>query len=282
MLVEQNFGVGRRYDVAMLQSALPSTRRLDFSLALVPTNVGQLAVVAALPVYLLVGLVLQRLVRPKNLRDSVAISLVAGMCMAVVAFAGAGGTLVPGDDVLDRQGEQLQLLAESSLLGGEAREQAVAKLLDRWPDLIDQPPERRAELLAKGSTVITAVTMARMMWAGLVISFVICLPSCLVGCMHDFRLRAVDPRLWKTVLVYLEVMLLTAVLSGIAVVQVAAWFRFESDNGHTLPLYSAGRFLALSICLLAMIPGLRLWRWYWRLPAYAVLWGVSRALATLT
>jgi hypothetical protein len=266
----ENFGVGKDFDLGALYDALPSMKRQELLLSAVPEEVYVIGFFGAVFVYLFTGLVLERLVRPKTIREMIALSLVAGMFMTVTDFASAMGNLLLGADILSRQADEIRQLTDASLLSGQEHEKALRTFFDRLPELNDYSPQQQSELLAKSITVRTAIVMAKWMWASLLLTSSICLISCVAGGIHAFRLRSVESRFWRILIPYLEVMLLSIFLLGLLAIEFVAVFGIESTSGQTVPPFAASRMLRLAIVIVAIVPGLLLWQWYWRWMVYAL------------
>ena len=271
LVLVQFFGEGSDFDLYALQRELPSFPRQDFYLASVPVWVYQYGNLIAIGVYLFVGLAVQRLTRPKSLREAIAISLVAGMFMTVTVFGISIANLVIGNDVLVRQANEIELLSDAAFLEGEPREKAIETLTEGYPELTDYEPNKRAELLAKSISVISAIAMAKLMWASIAFSSFLCLLPCVVGTVFAFRMQTREPRLWKTIVAQLEWMILLTLIIILLTIEVIATLEFTNGSGQTIPKLSLSRFLLLVLVIVAMIPGYRFWKWYWRWPAYVGL-----------
>jgi hypothetical protein len=191
------------------------------------------------------------------------------MFMTVTDFASSMGTFFMGHDITTRQAKDIKHLAEASLLEGQQRERALRPFFQRLPELQDYPPRKQSELLAKNLTVQTAFYMASLKWGALLTTASICLFSCVAGGIHAFRLQSVEARLWRNVISYSEPMLISIILQAILVVEVISVFGIESSSGETVP-FSLRRFFGCAIVIVMLVPGFRLWKWYWRWTTYPI------------
>ncbi len=274
----RNFGPSKDLDMQDLYLAMPSIERTDLWFANVPSYISRPITLVAPLILLLLGLILVVLTRPKTRQQALAIALVAGLLMTITSFAFSIGIIsmwAVSDKTLSKD---LAVMAQASLLEGEQRKVVVDEILNRFPDLQAKDPADRATYFGGMVSANLCMMVPKALWSGLAISAFICLVPCISGAMHAFHLLRRDTRVYRVVIPYLEVLLLSLVVTFYLVFEVGAFFYAEpSGDGFSLQRFFWQR-LPFFLAAVATIPGFFLWNWKWRWSGYALAAGIVYAL----
>ena len=274
----RNFGPSKDLDMQDLYLAMPSIERTDLWFANVPSYISRPITLVAPLILLLLGLILVVLTRPKTRQQALAIALVAGLLMTITSFAFSIGIIsmwAVSDKTLSKD---LAVMAQASLLEGEQRKVVVDEILNRFPDLQAKDPTDRATYFGGMVSANLCMMVPKALWSGLAISAFICLVPCISGAMHAFHLLRRDTRVYRVVIPYLEVLLLSLVVTFYLVFEVGAFFYAEpSGDGFSLQRFFWQR-LPFFLAAVATIPGFFLWNWKWRWSGYALAAGIVYAL----
>ena len=242
-----------------------------------PAWLGKQGLLIGFSLSLFLGLAIDRVVRPKDTRQAIAVGLVAGLLMTIVQF-GMYGIAASWQTHKLANSSRINWMAMASLLSEPQRQDAVEHLLAEYPDLRSAEPNRRAELLgqAVSTQMMLAAPSSFLGTLGVCLTFSII--YCLAGTVHANQLSNAKVALFPKLVRYLEVMVL---LSGAMVTTVFVLlftFGMIVNERGALPM-PAQLIVVLTIWIAATIPGWKMMRWYIRWPIYLICVVAALSLA---
>ncbi|TWU34327.1 serine/threonine-protein kinase [Novipirellula artificiosorum] len=263
---------GARFHIGRLRETLPGVDLRDPWWLYPPSQLfGPIALLGIL-FCLILGILIQRVVRPKDIRQAVAIGLVAGLLMTIVEF-GMYGISANWQTFAVANAGQIETLADAGFAGPKERQEAVEELHQRYPDLRALPDDQKSQTIAQlisTQIMIASPPVAVSCLSGCLIFATV---FCLFGTVHAHRLDHTDFHWANRLLRYLEVMLLLFAGGLFAAICVFAFNGMLDDGDHKVPL-SLQLLGPLGLCILAVLPGWLHARWYLRWSGYALLYGI--------
>ncbi len=268
---------GAPFNLTELQEQLPNFALIDHWWLHPPAWLGDQGFLVAVSLSLLLGLAIERIVRPKETRQAIAVGLVAGLLMTIVQF-GMYGIAASWQTHKLASSTRINTMARASLLPEPQRLQAVEDLFTEFPDLRATEPNDRAELLGKAVSTQMMLASPSSFLGTLGICLTFSIIYCVAGTVHANRLTTAKFTWFPMLVRYLEVM---AMMSGAMVTMVfIVLFKFgmvaKEAGAIPVPLQL---FVILAIWIAATIPSWKMMRWYTRWPIYIVCTIVALSLA---
>lgn len=272
--IESNsFGRGRRFDLYSLNESLPSAAYPIPFLAQSPKFVISIGLILAILIFGLLGAILDKILQPKNIREAIALTFIAGLFMTLTMYASGIGDILIGVDVQFRQANELRILTDASLSGQLEASKGLEPFYSKLPELRTMSAQKQSELIAKHLTVTNMFTLGRLRKATLSITFLMCFGCCVANGIHVFRLRDAKLRSISQVFLYLEFTSVCFLVLAMSIVINIAFFGVTNTGGHTVAL--TWRLLAgLFTAVVMLLPSYLHWRWYWRLVFYPMAFGL--------
>lgn len=268
----RNFGPSKDLDLQELYDAMPSIERTDLWFTNVPEHICTAITMSAPVILILLGLVLVILTRPKTRQQAITISLVAGLLMTITSFAFSIGIIsmwAMSDTTLS---QDIEAMAQSSLLEGDKRMAAVEDILARYPDLKTKNSADRATFFGGMVSANLCMMVPKALWCGLLVSTLICLIPCIAGSLQAFHLLRRDGRLFRILIPYLEVLLLMLIILFYCVFEVSFFFNLATAQ-EASPSQFFWQRLPFWLVAVAAVPGFCLWNWKWRWSGYILVAG---------
>lgn len=256
------------FNMAKLTASMPQLSVLDAWWLHPPPWMSTLGFLISILLSISLGIIIQRVVRPKEVRQAVAIGLVTGLLMTIVQFT-LYGIAINWQTFHLANAQKIEWLAHASLAPEQHRGWAVDRLNAAFPDLANAQPSERATLLGKAvSASIMLSTPANLLGVMLV-----CLSFstiyCVFGTVHFHRLQSERLGRLSTITLYSEVMLIMTLAMAIIVLVIFFTFGMVINDSGVLPLPTK-LIPMLIVCLAATIPGWKKSPWYFRLPTYVI------------
>ncbi len=268
---------GAPFNLTELRESLPNFAVVDHWWLHPPAWLGNQGFLVGVSLSLLLGLAIEKIVRPRETRQAIAVGLVAGLLMTIVQF-GMYGIAASWQTHKLTSSHRINAMARASLLAEQQRQQAVEYLFTEFPDLRALEPNDRAELLGKAVSTQMMLASPSSFLGTLGICLAFSIIYCVAGTIYANRL-AMAKIWWLPMLVrYLEVMVM---MSGAMVTLVfILLFKFgmvaNEEGAIPVPLQL---FVILAIWIAATMPGWRMMRWYTRWPIYVVCTLTALSLA---
>ena len=259
---------GSAFNLTELRAQLPSLALRESWWLHPPAWLGKQGLLLGFSISLFLGLAIEKVVRPKDTRQAIAVGLVAGLLMTIVQF-GMYGIAASWQTHKLANSSRINSMARASLLSEPQRQDAVEHLLAEYPDLRSAEPNHRAELLGKvvSTQMMLAAPSSFLGTLGVCLTFSII--YCLAGTVHANQLSNAKVAWFSKLVRYLEVMVL---LSGAMVTTVfVLLFTFGMIvNEHGAIPVPAQLIVILAIWIASTIPGWKMMQWYIRWPIYII------------
>jgi tRNA A-37 threonylcarbamoyl transferase component Bud32 len=226
------------------------------------------------------GMLVTLLLRPKDRWASLAAGLGTGLFAGLVTYTLVLGPFITSRRVLRSQEIDLQLLTYGCFdpklgvhlgqppPGAEAKyEEARALLARRYPDLLDRPPNRAAEALARKMMFDMILDSYQAVWIGLLAALGLCVVSVVLQTLFAGWLLRRHGRLGPVLLWYAELsffwswLVLDVLASGILAPLLGDRFQLTVVGTTSLALFTA----------LATVGAAWRWRWPLRWALYLAL-----------
>ncbi len=263
-LARQIFGENN-FHITQLQKTVPSTQLGDSWWLHMPEWLGPLGILFGLGFTLALGVLLNRLVRPQDTKQAIAIGLVAGLLMTIVQF-GFFGIAAGWQSYRMQSGNEIATLAEVGFGAPEGRSDALNEIYTTYPDVKALPQSQQAKVLSDAMSVRIMMASPKVFISVLLACLAISTISCVAGTAHAQRLGAAEFGLFDRSLRYTEVMVL--LMSAAVMIVFCLFTAFGMYPDTTLTMQPIVRVILLLVA--ATIPILWLPRWYIRWPIYIV------------
>lgn len=257
-----------KFNVGRLHSVLPDVKLPDPWWLHPPEFLAQWAALPGALFCLTLGLLIRRTVKPQDIRQALAIGLVAGLLMTIVQY-GMYGIAANWQTFALVNAEQIDRLAAAGFADPAARESAIDGIYHDFPGLASLPEDQRAKTLAQIVSTRQMLATPSVALSCLVVCLTFASIYCVAGTIHAFRLHNNSlPRL-NRIIRYLEVMILLTIAGILGAVCVFAFGGMITTDTQAIP--PSYRMLMPIGVAAATIPGWIQARWYVRYATYALV-----------
>lgn len=215
---------------------------------------------------MLLGAIIQFVVRPAESRQALAVGLVAGLLMTIVQI-GIYSIAANWQTFGQTNYAHLNRLARASVASDADRQDALKELQREFPALKNVEPDDRAELLGKLVSVKIMLVTPAVTIGILCVCLTFSSLFCVGGTLHANRLWQSQLSKLSKFFRYFEMMILLTVLAVMLAMIIFFCFGMVNSDGKVLSLPTS-LLLAAAAFALATVPVWKHARWYVRWPCY--------------
>ena len=262
-----------RFNIAALRERLPSADIAETWWLNPPSFHSGLAALLGLLFCCVLGILIQKLVRPQDLRQAIAIGLVAGLLMGIVEFA-MYGIAASWQTFAIMSADQIDLLASAGFANHEDRKVAMESVFNAYPDLEKLPEDQRAQTLSQLVATKVMLSTPPVTLSCLAACLVFAGVYCVLGTIHAFRLTLTSFSTANRTLRYFEnifVLSVAGLFACLCVFTISGMI--SAANG---PVGISHRvWIPCLLFSVAAIPGWKMANWYKRWLMYAAVIGIT-------
>jgi hypothetical protein len=225
---------------------------------------------------LMLGLLIEKLVRPSEIQQAIAFGLVAGLLMTIVQFTFYG--IGAGFETFRSNGaNDIKQLTAALMASEPDRADALQAIHKQYPEVAAKAESERSEFLGDMVSLEIMLSMPFVFVGCLLFCLTAAAVSCVVGAFHAHRVSHHGVGWANQLLRYGEVMIIFALIGVLMIVTFFYLLGMSEINSNTAnPLVAV--FVAIAVLFLATLPGLFLARWFVRWPVYGLLFVICAVL----
>ncbi|MCC9600957.1 serine/threonine protein kinase [Stieleria sp. JC731] len=265
-----------RFNLDELSKQLPSSDIVVPWWLQPPESLVTFFTLLGIPFCLFLGVMIRRLVRPQDIRQAVAVGLVAGLLMTIVQFA-IYGIAASWQTFALANANQIEQLALAGFLDEPGKLRVISELLDQHPELTNRPGPQQATLVSKLVSIKLMLTSPPVTIGCLSACLIFAGVFCLLGTTHAYRLTQTDFTAVNRTLRYTEVIILSTAAGLLACVYVFMFFGMIQNAQGTIHV-RARELVALSFLVAAIGPGWLHAKWFVRWSGYILATVLTTAI----